>query len=375
MNSKLIGLKRARRELAAKPDRVLADFRAESALVRWIKDEFDALARGSRERLNRAKERAQPAPAASCPELSATAMKAALAAYDEAFKAPSIRGLPSHAAVIAYLDLLPEREGAIRAKLQAALLVRQGQWSLASTTSVQESGLLDAILPTFTRQTGVKVHVLALGTGQALEAARRGDAGVVLVHDPEAEQEFIDEGHGIDRRQIAWNDFVIVGPKEDPARLAGGREALPAFQAIATTKSPFISRGDRSGTNALELRLWKAAAIDPQAGGHTWHRAIGAGMGQTLCTAAALAAYTLTDRGTWVTFKNKGPLEILVEGDPRLLNRYDVIQLNPTKHGTAKLEGARKLAEWLVSSAGQEAIGAYQVQGQQLFHSSAAAPR
>jgi tungstate transport system substrate-binding protein len=247
--------------------------------------------------------------------------------------------------------------------------------TLASTTSVDQSGLLGAILPTFTKGSGIEVHVLALGTGQALDTARRGDADLVLVHDPDAEQKFIDEGHGVERHQIAWNDFVFVGPKDDPAHLAGGRNAIAAMKAIAAAKAPFVSRGDRSGTNALELRLWKAAAIDPQAGDHAWYRSIGAGMGQALNTPAALQAYTISDRGTWLTFKNKGPLLILIEGDPKLLNRYDVIQLDPTKHATAKLQDASKLADWLVSPAGQEAIGAYQVQGQQLFHPSATSPR
>ena len=246
---------------------------------------------------------------------------------------------------------------------------------LASTTSVQDSGLLGRILPIFTKETGIEVHVVAQGTGQALETARRGDADLVLVHDPEAEQKFIDQGYGIDRRQIAWNDFVIVGPKDDPAHIDGGHDAVAAFKTIAVAKAPFISRGDNSGTNALELRLWKASGIDPKEGAGTWYRDIGGGMGQALNAASAMPAYTLSDRGTWLSFGNKGPLVVTVEGDPKLINRYDVIQLNPEKHGKDRLDEARRLADWLISPEGQRAIGAYEMHGEQLFHPSAAAPK
>jgi len=246
---------------------------------------------------------------------------------------------------------------------------------LASTTSVEDSGLLGRILPLFTKATGIEVRVVAQGTGQALETARRGDADLVLVHDPEAEQKFISEGYGIDRRQIAWNDFVIVGPDNDPARIKGGRDAVAAFKAIAGAKAPFVSRGDNSGTNALELRLWKRTGIDPKEGAGNWYRDIGGGMGQALNAASAMPAYTLSDRGTWLSFGNKGPLVIAVEGDPKLINRYYVIQLNPEKHGKEKLEEARRLADWLVSPEGQQAIGGYEIHGEQLFHPSAAAPK
>lgn len=243
---------------------------------------------------------------------------------------------------------------------------------LASTTSVQDSGLLDRILPAFTQATGIEVRVIAQGTGQALETARRGDADIVLVHDPEAEEKFVGEGFGIDRHQIAWNDFVIVGPKDDPAHVNGGHDAIAAFKAIAAVKAPFVSRGDKSGTNALELRLWKASGIDPvKEGEGSWYRDIGSGMGPALNAAAAMAAYTVSDRGTWLSFGNKGPLIVSVEGDPKLVNRYDVIQLNPHKHGKDKLDEARQLADWLVSAEGQRAIGAYQLHGEQLFHPSA----
>jgi tungstate transport system substrate-binding protein len=247
---------------------------------------------------------------------------------------------------------------------------------LASTTSVENSGLLAHILPEFTKETGISVRVLAQGTGQALSTAAHGDADLVLVHDPEAEQKFIAQGHGIDRRQIAWNDFLVVGPSADPAHIAGGHDALAAFKAIAAAGAPFVSRGDNSGTDALEKRLWRAAAIDPaQAGGGSGYRDIGGGMGAALNTAAAMDAYTLSDRGTWLSFGNKRDLTVLVEGDPRLLNRYDVILLDPIKHPEAKQGPAHRFAEWLASPEGQAAIGAYEVNGEQLFHPSAAAPK
>ena len=246
---------------------------------------------------------------------------------------------------------------------------------LATTTSLDNSGLLGAMLPIFTRDTGITVHVLAQGTGQALDTARRGDADLVLVHDPEAEEKFVGEGHGTNRRQIAWNDFIMVGPKADPAHIGGGHDAVAALIKVAEAKAPFVSRGDRSGTHALELRLWKMAGINAATGERGWYRDIGGGMGQALNAAAAMPAYTLSDRGTWLSFKNKGPLAVLVEGDPKLINRYDVIELNPEKHQASQLAAAHRLSEWLLSTAGQKAIGEYQVDGEQLFHPSAAAPR
>jgi tungstate transport system substrate-binding protein len=247
---------------------------------------------------------------------------------------------------------------------------------LASTTSVENSGLLARILPEFTKQTGISVRVLARGTGQALATAARGDADLVLVHDPEAEQQFMADGHGVDRRQVAWNDFVVVGPRADPAHIAGKHDAAAAFTAIAETGAPFVSRGDKSGTDALEHRLWQAAQIDPaKAGGNSWYRDIGGGMGAALNAASAMGAYTLSDRGTWLSFGNKGDLTVLVEGDPRLLNRYDLILLDPKKHPEAKQEPARRLADWLASPEGQTAIGAYKINGEQLFHPSAQSPK
>jgi tungstate transport system substrate-binding protein len=246
---------------------------------------------------------------------------------------------------------------------------------LASTTSVEASGLLASILPQFTTRTGITVNVVAQGTGKAIDTARRGDADLLLVHDPEAEQQFMDEGHGSTRRQIAWNDFIIVGPSADPARVKGGGDSVAALKAIASAQAPFVSRGDKSGTNAAELRLWKFAGQTPDALKEKWYRDIGGGMGQALNAASAMDAYTLTDRGTWLSFNNKGSLIVAVEGDPRLLNRYDVIELSPQKHAGAKLEAAKAFADWLVSSDGQQAIGAYQVNGQRLFNPSAASPK
>jgi len=247
---------------------------------------------------------------------------------------------------------------------------------LASTTSVEASGLLAHILPQFTAKTGITVNVVAQGTGKAIDTARRGDADLLLVHDPDAEQHFMDEGHGATRRQIAWNDFVIVGPSADPAHVRGGNDSVAALKAIATAQAPFVSRGDKSGTNAEELRLWKAGGFTPDTlKGEKWYRDIGGGMGQALNAASAMDAYTLSDRGTWLSFKNKASLVIAIEGDSRLINRYDVIELNPQKHSGAKLDDAKVFADWLVSSEGQQAIGAYQVNGEKLFNPSAASPK
>jgi len=247
---------------------------------------------------------------------------------------------------------------------------------LASTTSVEASGLLAHILPQFTAKTGITVNVVAQGTGKAIDTARRGDADLLLVHDPEAEQHFMDEGQGATRRQIAWNDFVIVGPSADPAHVRGGHDSVAALKAIAKAQAPFVSRGDKSGTNAAELRLWKAGGFTPDTlKDEKWYRDIGGGMGQALNAASAMNAYTLSDRGTWLSFNNKDSLVISIEGDSRLINRYDVIELNPQKHSSAKLDDARVFADWLVSSEGQQAIGAYQVNGEKLFNPSADSPK
>jgi tungstate transport system substrate-binding protein len=240
---------------------------------------------------------------------------------------------------------------------------------LASTTSVENSGLLARILPQFTKETGIEMHVVAQGTGQALATAAHGDADLVLVHDPEAEAKFMAAGHGLTRTEIAWNDFVIVGPKSDPARIGGTRDAVAALKAIASAQAPFVSRGDGSGTDALEKRLWKAAGLNPAAAGGGWYRDIGGGMGAALNAAAAMDAYTLSDRGTWLSFGNKAGLAIELEGDRGLLNRYDVILLDPKVHPQAKQASAQRFADWLSSAKGQEAIGAYTLGGERLFHS------
>jgi tungstate transport system substrate-binding protein len=247
---------------------------------------------------------------------------------------------------------------------------------LASTTSVEASGLLAHILPQFTAKTGITVNVVAQGTGKALDTARRGDADLLLVHDQEAEQQFMDEGHGSTRRQIAWNDFIIVGPSADPAHVKGGSDSVAALKSIAMSQAPFVSRGDKSGTNAAELRIWKLAGQTPDVLNKVkWYRDIGGGMGQALNAASAMDAYTLSDRGTWLSFNNKESLIVAIEGDPRLINRYDVIELSPQKHREAKLTAAKVFVDWLVSTEGQQAIGAYQVDGQKLFNPSAGSPK
>lgn len=241
--------------------------------------------------------------------------------------------------------------------------------TLASTTSVENSGLLAKILPVFTRKTGIEVKVIAQGTGQALATDANGDADLVLVHDPDAEAAFVATGHGLQRREIAWNDFLFVGP---PSALAGMHDAQAALRMIAANKMTFVSRGDKSGTDAAEKRLWKKIGIDPT--GQPWYRDIGGGMGAALNAAAAMDAITFTDRGTWIAFGNKRALVALVENDPGFINRYDVIQLNPARHAGAKLAPAKILAEWLAGPDGQREIGAMMLGGQQLFHPDAASP-
>ncbi len=241
--------------------------------------------------------------------------------------------------------------------------------TLASTTSVDNSGLLGKILPVFTRQTGIEVKVIAQGTGQALATAARGDADLVLVHDPDAEAAFVAAGHGLQPHEIAWNDFLFVGPT---SALAGTHDAQAALRMIAADKMVFVSRGDKSGTDAAEKRLWKKVGIDPT--GQPWYRDIGGGMGAALNAAAAMDAIAFTDRGTWIAFGNKRGLVALVEGNSGFINRYDVIQLNPALHPGAKLAAAKVLAEWLAGADGQREIGALVLGGEQLFHPDADAP-
>jgi tungstate transport system substrate-binding protein len=239
--------------------------------------------------------------------------------------------------------------------------------TVASTTSTEQSGLFGYLLPKFTQRTGIKVHVVALGTGQALDLARRGDADVVFVHDKAAEEKFLSQGWATTRYDVMYNDFVIVGPKADPAKIAGTKDVLDALRKIAETKAPFISRGDRSGTNAAELRYWRAAAIDIAKEKGDWYREIGQGMGPALNMASASNAYTLSDRGTWLSFKNRGDLTIIVEGDKRLFNQYGVMLVNPAKYPKVKAADGQAFVDWLISKDGQSTIAGYKIDGQQLF--------
>jgi len=237
---------------------------------------------------------------------------------------------------------------------------------LASTTSTEQSGLFGHILPAFRQATGIEVRVVALGTGQALDSARRGDADVVLVHDLAAEQKFVAEGFSTQRRDVMHNDFVLVGPASDPARLAG-RDIATALTRMAASPAPFVSRGDRSGTHAAELRLWQQARVDLSARRPAGYRECGCGMGPALNMASAMSAYVLTDRGTWLAFRNRGELKILVEGDPSLFNVYGVMVVNPARHPHVRHVSAQAFADWLVSPAGQASIASYRIGGEQLF--------
>ncbi len=238
---------------------------------------------------------------------------------------------------------------------------------LQSTTSTRNSGLLDHLLPKFTAATGIEVRVVAVGTGQALKNARNGDGDALLVHARERELAFVAEGHGVLRCDVMYNDFVIVGPEGDPAGIAGSRDAVAAFARIAATASPFVSRGDDSGTHTRERALWRLAGIDPGAASGRWYREAGAGMGATLNMAAAMEAYTLTDRASWVAFANKRDLKLLVERDPRLFNQYGIILVNPARHPRVNFAAAKAFRDWLVGPEGQAAIAAFRVDGQQLF--------
>ena len=253
-------------------------------------------------------------------------------------------------------------------------LAQQRSITLASTTSTEQSGLFGHILPIFTRETGIAVRVVALGTGQALDVGRRGDADVVLVHDRAAEERFVAEGFGGPRRHVMFNDFVITGPAADPARIAGLGDTAEALRRIAAARAPFISRGDRSGTHAAELRLWQLAGIDPASGRGQWYREVGQGMGPALNTAAAQGAYVLADRGTWLSFRNRQDQRILIEGDTRLFNQYGVMLVNAQRHPHVKAADGQRFIDWLVSSAGQAAIASYRINGEQLFFPNADKP-
>jgi tungstate transport system substrate-binding protein len=246
--------------------------------------------------------------------------------------------------------------------------------TVASTTSTEQSGLFRHILPIFQQQSGIAVRVVALGTGQALDVGRRGDADVVFVHDRVAEERFVAEGFGGPRRHVMFNDFVIVGPAADPARVTGLRDTNAALRRIAEARAPFISRGDRSGTHAAELRLWQLAGVDPAAGRGQWYREVGQGMGPALNTAAAQGGYILTDRGTWLSFRNRQDLRILVEGDARLFNQYGVMLVNPQRHPHVKAADGQRFIDWILSPSGQQAIADYKIEGEQLFFPNATQP-
>jgi tungstate transport system substrate-binding protein len=247
--------------------------------------------------------------------------------------------------------------------------------TLASTTSTEQSGLFDYLLPIFKKDADITVRVVAVGTGQALAIGARGDADALLVHDRIGEDKFVADGNGIDRRDVMFNDFVLVGPQADPALVRGLKDAKEALKRVAATHAAFASRGDDSGTNRLELRLWKAAGIDVQKAGGGWYHELGSGMGPTLNTSAGLNAYTLTDRATWANFANRGSLEVLVEGDAALFNRYGSILVNPGKFPNVKADDARRWHEWLTSQAGRAAISSYRIKGEQLFFPLGDTPR
>ncbi|MBR0782042.1 substrate-binding domain-containing protein [Bradyrhizobium iriomotense] len=244
--------------------------------------------------------------------------------------------------------------------------------TVASTTSTEQSGLFGHLLPLFSKAEGIDVKVVAVGTGQALDIGRRGDADVVFVHDRPAEDKFMSEGQGVKRFDVMYNDFVIIGPKSDPAQISGSKDVTDALRRIAAAKAPFISRGDKSGTHAAELRLWKEAGVDLSAGKDSWYREIGQGMGPALNMASSSNAYLLSDRGTWLSFRNRGELAVLTEGDKRLFNQYGVMLVNPAKHANVKAQDGQAFVDWLVSPKGQQAIAGYKVGGEQLFFPNAA---
>ena len=246
--------------------------------------------------------------------------------------------------------------------------------TVASTTSTEQSGLFRHLLPIFEKKTGIQVRVVALGTGQALDMGRRGDADVVFVHAKPLEEKFVAEGYGVRRQEVMYNDFVLIGPKSDPAKVARGKDAVRALQRIHRAKAPFVSRGDRSGTHFAELELWKAAGIDIGRDKGSWYRETGQGMGPALNIASGMNAYVLADRGTWLSFKNRGELTLAVEGDRRLFNQYGILLVNPEKHPHVKKDLGQAFINWLVSPEGQKAIADYKINGQELFFPNANAP-
>ncbi len=243
--------------------------------------------------------------------------------------------------------------------------------TLASTTSTRDSGLFDSILPIFTRKSGVDVRVVAVGTGQAIKLAKNGDADVLFVHHRKSEDAFVAEGFGVKRFDVMYNDFVVVGPKGDPAGIANVKDVVEAFRKIAASNHPFLSRGDDSGTNKKERGLWKQGGLDTASVSGSWYRETGSGMGATLNTASAMNGYSMSDRGTWLAFKNRGELAVLVEGDQRLLNPYGVILVDKKRHPHVKAQAGQMLIDWLISPEGQNAIAAFKINGEQLFRANA----
>jgi tungstate transport system substrate-binding protein len=272
-------------------------------------------------------------------------------------------------------ELLPFLMMALALSTAAPASWAQKYITVSSTTSTENSGLFKHILPIFTQATGIEVRVVAQGTGQALDMGKRGDCDVVFVHNKAAELKMVNEGWFINRRDLMYNDFVIVGPKSDPAGVGGMKDVVAALAKIRDAQAPFASRGDRSGTHSAELRLWKAAGIDPRKGKGGWYRETGAGMGATLNTASGMNAYALTDRGTWLSFKNRGGLRVVVEGDQRLFNQYGVMLVNPERHPHVKRNAGQAFIDWIVSPEGQKAIADYKIGGQQLFFPNANASR
>jgi tungstate transport system substrate-binding protein len=255
--------------------------------------------------------------------------------------------------------------------LAGAARAEEKFFTVASTTSTEQSGLFKYLLPMFEKKTGIHVRVVAVGTGQALDIGRRGDADVLLVHAKPLEEKFIAEGYGVKRQDVMYNDFVLIGPKSDPAGVAGTKDVAAAFRKIKEAQAPFVSRGDRSGTHFAELEIWKLAGIDIAKAKGPWYRDTGQGMGPALNTAAAMNAYILSDRGTWLSFKNRGELTIAVEGDRRLFNQYGVMLVNPARHPHVKVALGQAFIDWLLSAEGQQAIADYKINGEQLFFPNA----
>jgi tungstate transport system substrate-binding protein len=240
-----------------------------------------------------------------------------------------------------------------------------------STTSTENSGLFDHLLPQFTKKTGIEVRVVAVGTGQAIKNAKNGDGDVLFVHDKPSEEKFVAEGWGVKRFDVMYNDFIVVGPSKDPAGIAGSKDVVAAFKKIADAKAPFVSRGDDSGTHKAELRLWQAASVDAKAASGTWYREAGSGMGATINTAVGMGAYVFTDRATWSSFKNRGDYRIAVEGDNKLFNQYGIILVNPAKHPKVKQAEGQAFIDWVLSKEGQGVIRSFTINGEQQFFPNA----